>query len=90
MSTRYSARPGDRAPLERLLYRLSPESVYRYFFLPLPQEAQWAARVGALAWREGQDHHALVALAGGEIVGVARFDRACQPVGGRICHPDRR
>jgi len=71
-----AAQPEDATRLERLFYRLSSETLYRYFFLPLPKQPQWAARLGALAWTEGQDHRALVAVVGGEIVGVARFDRA--------------
>ena len=66
--------PEDAALLERLFYRLSPETVYRRFFQtvtkPDPKMCQWLATV---------DHgkrEALVAVdENGEIMGVARYDR---------------
>lgn len=69
-----AVRPGDAALLERLFYRLSPESIASYFFLPLPKLPQWAARLSEIARADGVDHGALVALVDEEIVGVARFD----------------
>ena len=68
-------RPDDAARLERMFYQLSPESIFRYFFLPVPQQPQWAARLGEVARADGVDHGALVALVDGEVVGVARYDR---------------
>jgi RimJ/RimL family protein N-acetyltransferase len=68
-------RPDDTARLEQLFYRLSPQSISSYFFLPLPQQPQWAARLGEVALADGVDHSALVALVDEEVVGVARFDR---------------
>jgi GNAT superfamily N-acetyltransferase len=70
-----TAQPDDVARLERLFYRLSPQSIARYFFLPLPREPYWAMRLGELARTDGHDHQALVALVEDEIVGVARYDR---------------
>jgi hypothetical protein len=64
-----AAQPEERGLLERMFYQLSLESRYRYFFLPVPLEPRGAARLGALAWADGHDHHALVALVGSEIVG---------------------
>ena len=46
------ARPDDAAWLERLFYRLSPESISSYFFLPLPRQPHWAARACFLKMRE--------------------------------------
>lgn len=70
-----AVQPDDAAGLERLFYRLSPESILNYFFVPLPQQPQWAARLGEVARADGVDHGALVALVEEEIVGVARYDR---------------
>ncbi len=68
-------RPEDAARLERLFYRLSPESIASYFFLPVPQLPQWAARLAEIARADGVEYGALVALLDEEIVGVARSDR---------------
>jgi acetyltransferase len=70
-----TAQPDDVARLERLFYRLSPQSIASYFFLPLPRQPYWAARLGELARTDGHDHQALVAQVEDEIVGVARYDR---------------
>jgi RimJ/RimL family protein N-acetyltransferase len=70
-----AVRPEDAARLERLFYRLSPESIVSYFFLPLPQLSQNATRLSEIARADGVEHGALVALVDEEIVGVARHDR---------------
>jgi acetyltransferase len=70
-----AVRPEDAARLERLFYRLSPESIVSYFFLPVPQLPHWAARLAEIARADGVEHDALVALLDEEIVGVARSDR---------------
>src|SRR5579862_3425767 len=74
-----AALPEDAARLERMFYRLSPETIYRYMFVPVPRQPHWAERLGTLARVDGHDHHALVALADGEIVGIARYDRMAAP-----------
>lgn len=74
-----AALPEDAARLERMFYRLSPDTIYFYTFVPVPRQPYWAARLGALAQTDGSDHYALVALADGEIVGVARYDRGAVP-----------
>lgn len=74
-----SALPEDAARLERMFYRLSPETIYFYTFVPVPRQPHWAARLGALARADGNDHYALVALVEGEVVGVARYDRGAVP-----------
>jgi GNAT superfamily N-acetyltransferase len=68
-----AVQPDDAARLERLFYRLSPESIASYYFLPLPKLPQWAARLAEVALADGIEHGALVALVGEEIVGVARY-----------------
>ncbi|HLV97446.1 MAG TPA: GNAT family N-acetyltransferase [Ktedonobacterales bacterium] len=70
-----AVRLDDTARLERLFYRLSPASITSYFFLPLPRQPQWAARLSEMAWADGVDRSVLVALVDEEIVGVARYDR---------------
>lgn len=74
-----AALPEDAARLERMFYRLSPETIYLYTFVAVPRQPHWAARLGALARVDGNDHYALVALAGGEVVGIARYDRGAAP-----------
>ena len=53
-------RPDDRPLFQRLWPRLSPDTVYRRFHSPL----------------HGLPPEAVVALVGGEVVGVARYDRS--------------
>ena len=66
-------RPDDAPLFCRLWDRLSPETVYRRFHAPLrlpPADAHRLVEV---------DHdlrEALVAVVGGEVVGVARYDRS--------------
>lgn len=74
-----AALPEDTARLERMFYRLSPDTIYFYTFVPVPRQPHWAARLGTLAQTDGSDHYALVALAEGEVVGVARYDRGAVP-----------
>jgi GNAT superfamily N-acetyltransferase len=70
--------PDDVARLERMFFRLSPTTIYRRFFSPIHRPS---ARM--LIWLANVDHdrrEALVALAGDEIVAVARYDgRAGEP-----------
>jgi GNAT superfamily N-acetyltransferase len=65
--------PADEARLERLFYRLSPQSRYLRFFAPMARPS--AAMLQRLANVDYVDRLALVALVGDEIVGVARYDR---------------
>lgn len=67
-------RPADAALLCRMWPRLSAETVYRRFHAPLRRPP-----AGALPYLVGVDHawrEAVVAVVGGEIVGVARYDRS--------------
>jgi GNAT superfamily N-acetyltransferase len=64
--------PDDAERLERMFFRLSPETVYRRFFSPITRPPR-----KMLAWLSNVDHdrrEALVALDGDEIVAVARYD----------------
>jgi GNAT superfamily N-acetyltransferase len=66
-------RPDDGPLFGRLWDRLSPETVYRRFHAPLPRPPADARRLVEV------DHdlrEALVAVVGGEVVGVARYDRS--------------
>ena len=66
-------RPDDGPLFCRLWDRLSPETVYRRFHAPLSRPPADARRLVEV------DHdlrEALVAVVGGEVVGVARYDRS--------------
>jgi GNAT superfamily N-acetyltransferase len=66
-------RPDDAPLFCRLWDRLSPETVYRRFHAPLRRPPAEAHRLVEV------DHdlrEALVAVVGGEVVGVARYDRS--------------
>ncbi len=69
--------PADEALFRRLWPRLSPETVYRRFHAPvhrLPDEA-----VRRLVTVDHDVREAVVAVVGGEVVGVARYDRLDDP-----------
>ena len=74
-----AALPGDEARLRRMFYRLSPNSIYFWMFVPAPKQPYWAANLARLAQVDYTDQYALVALVGGEIVGIARYDRGAAP-----------
>ena len=66
-------RPDDAPLFCRLWDRLSPETVYRRFHAPLRRPPAEAHRLVEV------DHdlrEALVAVVGGEVIGVARYDRS--------------
>jgi GNAT superfamily N-acetyltransferase len=66
-------RPADQTLFCRLWGRLSPETVYRRFHAPvhtLPEES-----VRRLVTVDHYLREAVVAVVGGEVVGVARYDR---------------
>ena len=65
----------DDDELRAMFYTLSDASRYMYFCAGVPQNAVWAGRVAQLGYADGERSFALVAEAGGTIVGVARFDR---------------
>ncbi|MCU1427937.1 MAG: GCN5-related N-acetyltransferase [Actinomycetia bacterium] len=62
----------DVERLRRMFGRLSPTTVYRRFFSPIPSPSEGALRHLATVDHERRD--ALVALIDDEIVGVARYD----------------
>jgi GNAT superfamily N-acetyltransferase len=66
--------PNDAALFGRLWPRLSPDTVYRRFHSPihdLPPEA-----VRRLVTVDHDRREAVAAIVGGEVVGVARYDRS--------------
>ena len=67
----------DRQRLVRLFYRLSPESVYRRFLSPLHDPN--AAGLDRLVDLDHRDREALAAVAGDEVIGVARYFRGGDP-----------
>jgi acetyl coenzyme A synthetase (ADP forming)-like protein len=66
-------RPDDEARLLGLYERLSDESLYLRFFSPVP--APTAAHLERLTTVDYDQHMALVAQLGDDIVAVARYDR---------------
>lgn len=66
-------RPDDDVRLDRLFYRLSPQSLYLRFFTALARPN--AALIKHLVTVDYVDRLALVAVVDDEIVGVARYDR---------------
>ena len=66
-------RPDDERRLLGLYERLSDESLYLRFFSPVP--APTAAHLERLTTVDYDQHMALVAQLGDEIVAVARYDR---------------
>ena len=66
-------RPDDGPRIERLFYRLSPESLYRRFFAPMTRPDR--RMVARLVEVDYVDRLALTAVVDDEIIGVARFDR---------------
>lgn len=66
-------RTDDAERLERLFWRLSPESLYRRFFTPMTRPNQ--RMITRLTTVDYVDRLALVAVINDEIIGVARYDR---------------
>jgi len=65
--------PTDETQLRRFFYRLSPETLYRRFHSPITRPEQ--AQPQRLLDVDHHDREAVVAVVGGEIVGVARYAR---------------
>jgi GNAT superfamily N-acetyltransferase len=63
----------DTDALRRLFFRLSPRTIYLRFFRPVRRPAEATLRYLAGVDHDGRE--ALAAVAGGEIVAVARYDR---------------
>jgi GNAT superfamily N-acetyltransferase len=64
----------DADALRALFSRLSPETVYRRFFRPVREPS--AAMLRYLVDVDHDRREALVAEAGGRVIGVARYDRS--------------
>jgi RimJ/RimL family protein N-acetyltransferase len=75
----------DDAPrLREMFFTLSDATRYLYFCAGVPRNEVWAERVAQLGSADGCESYALVAEAGGRVVGVARFDRDAQSARGEI------
>jgi GNAT superfamily N-acetyltransferase len=70
-------RPGDDHALIEIFKHLSPQSVYQRFFQALPELSPGMAVY--LANAHYTDRMALVAEAGGEMIGVGRYERTSDP-----------
>lgn len=73
VSTR-PVRPDDRSRFCRMWPRLSRDTVYRRFHAPVRMLA--ADVVDRLVTVDHDDREAVVGVVGGEVVGVARYDRS--------------
>jgi RimJ/RimL family protein N-acetyltransferase len=71
-----SATPTDGERLQRMFYRLSPTTIYRWCFLPAARQAHWAQTLANVANLDYHNHYAIVASVQNEIVGIARYDRS--------------
>ncbi len=69
--------PGDDHALIEIFKHLSPQSVYQRFFQALPELSPGMATY--LANAHYTDRMALVAEAGGEMIGVGRYERTDDP-----------
>lgn len=66
-------RPDDLVAFERMWARLSEETIYRRFHAPIKRLSLKLRRY--LVEVDHVDHDALVAVAGGEVIAVARYHR---------------
>lgn len=64
---------GDGELLRRFFFRLSPETLYRRFMSPIRRPEQ--AHPERLLDLDHREREAVCAVAGGEIVGIARYAR---------------
>jgi GNAT superfamily N-acetyltransferase len=65
----------DDARLQRMFYRLSPTTIYRWCFVPALSDGRWAQTLANIANVDYHDQYAMVASYAGEIIGIARYDR---------------
>lgn len=65
--------PGDEEKLREMLSRLSRETIYKRFHLPMPRVPKWT--LANLTDVDHYDRESLVALVGGDIVGQAMYAR---------------
>jgi GNAT superfamily N-acetyltransferase len=65
--------PGDEEKLREMLSRLSRETIYKRFHLPMPRVPEWT--LANLTDVDHYDKESLVALVDGEIVGQAMYAR---------------
>src|SRR5258708_39420254 len=65
----------DAPRLREMFFTLSDTTRFFYFCAGVPRNDVWAERVARLSIADGYTSYAMVAEAGGKLVGVARFDR---------------
>jgi GNAT superfamily N-acetyltransferase len=71
-------RPGtslDGTRLQRMFYRLSPTTIYRWSFAPALTSERWMQTIANLANIDYQHQYVMVASYAGEIIGIARYDQ---------------
>jgi RimJ/RimL family protein N-acetyltransferase len=69
------ATPADGERLQRMFYRLSPTTIYRWCFLPALDHTRWAQTLANVAHIDDQNQGVMVASYAGEIIGIIRYDR---------------
>lgn len=69
------ATPADSERLQRLFYRLSPTTIYRWCFLPALDHARWMQTLANVVHIDDQNQGVMVASYAGEIIGITRYDR---------------
>ncbi|HEU5369148.1 MAG TPA: GNAT family N-acetyltransferase [Ktedonobacterales bacterium] len=69
------AAPTDGARLQRMFYRLSPTTIYRWSFAPALSHERWTQTIANIATIDYQNQYVMVASYAGEIIGIARYDR---------------
>ncbi len=69
------AAPSDGARLQRMFYRLSPTTIYRWSFAPALSDERWMQTIANIAAIDYQNQYVMVASYAGEIIGIARYDR---------------
>lgn len=67
--------PSDSARLERMFYRLSPTTIYRWCFIPSLNHERWAQTIANIDHLDHESQAVMVASYAGEIIGIARYDR---------------
>src|ERR1051326_8743655 len=65
----------DSLRLERMFYRLSPTTIYRWCFVPTVSHDRWAQTIANLTNIDYHHQSVMVASYAGEIIGVARYDQ---------------
>ena len=70
------ATSSDSARLQRMFYRLSPTTIYRWCFVPALSPERWTQTIANIDNIDYQHQYVMVASYAGEIIGIARYDQS--------------